>query len=418
MYIARSRYEQLRNNTYFQQKRMQLPAGRPGKPLLRTLFTGGAAGGALDLLLSFELGPPDEPWSGFGVSVRSGPNSIEGAAMRLSVNVSVADGDGVRKVLISSTAPQIPPPPIRNETLPLWLNGSDLDDWESAGGGTAHFSEGTTPITCQRLCSQNLDCTAWTHEMRHQGPGVECRLRNGKATHGAAVLPCPLPNALCTSGAKAPLAYTCQPKESTWIAGGGDSNFSVKVLPGEPLSVRVLVDRPIIEVFAQGGRGALVAADQIFSLESTSVHLFNTGKRDVSVTASLYGMGCGWAEVLPTPKPALKSDDVEPVGWWKFDSANGASVPDRAGHGIGQMDLAGTSRVSLGVGNAFALRVFGNSSEKSFSVNSSAINALDEWSIAFWVNFCRTTGGAILNSVPRETSCRTCSSTMATSSTK
>ena len=303
-------YKQLRNKTYLEQKRVQLPAGRPKKPALHTLFTGGAGGGALDLLLSFDIGPPDgEAWSGFGVAMRAAPRSIVGAAMRLSVNVGAADGAGVRTVLVSSTAPQIPPPPTRHETLPLWLNASDLDDWEGAGAGTSHFPEGTKPSVCQELCARTPECKAWTHEMRHQGPGVECRLRNGKATHGATVLPCPLPNALCTSGAKVPLPYTCQPKKSTWVTGGGDSNFSVKVLAGEPLSLRLLVDRPIIEVFAQGGRGALVAADQIFSLENTSVHLYNTGTRGVPVTASLYGMGCGWVDHLPTPKSAAKTDD-------------------------------------------------------------------------------------------------------------
>ena len=156
------------------------------------------------------------------------------------------------------------------------------------------------------------------------------------------------------------------------------------------------------------------------------MHLFNTGNRKVSLTASLYGISCGWADSLPVPKPVLKSDDVEPVGWWNFESADGASVPDRVGYGIGQMDLAGTSRVSLGVGDAFALRVFGNSSSKSFSVNSSAINALDEWSLAFWLNFwwgapsgptlcakgdqlsylqlCNYTGDPHHNSISRDTS--------------
>ena len=119
---------------------------------------------------------------------------------------------------------------------------------------------------CQKLCDANKDCVAWTHERRHAGPGVACRLRNGKASHGAPVLPCPLTNSLCTSGAKAAIHYTCLPMKKTWKNGGGNSNFSVKVLAGETnLSLRILVDRPIIEVFAQGGRGALVAADQIFT---------------------------------------------------------------------------------------------------------------------------------------------------------
>jgi sucrose-6-phosphate hydrolase SacC (GH32 family) len=88
--------------------------------------------------------------------------------------------------------------------------------------------------------------------------------------------------------------------KKTWKNGGGNSNFSVKVLAGEKnLSLRILVDRPIIEVFAQGGRGALVAADQIFTPQNTSVYLFNGGRGSVPLVASMYGMGCGWAGGLP-----------------------------------------------------------------------------------------------------------------------
>ena len=106
------------------------------------------------------------------------------------------------------------------------------------------------------------------------------------------------------------------------FTGGGDANFSVRVLPGEPLSLRLLVDRTIIEVFAQGGRGALVAADQIFRLDHTTAYLFNTGTQDVSASVSMYGMGCGWANSLPKP---LHTDDDAPVGRWTFDATDGGS---------------------------------------------------------------------------------------------
>ena len=345
-------------------------------------------GGALDLLLDFDLGPPSKELSGFGVAVRAPAGSVHGAAMRLELSVSrAAGGDGVRIAHLASTAPVVPPPNRRREVLPQWLNATDLDDWQSAGG-SSHFPEDTSPAVCQELCEKNADCVAWTHERRHQGPGVECRLHTGKASHGAPVLPCPLPNKLCTSGAKKPLEFECLPKKSAWVTGGGDANFSVRVLPGEPLSLRLLVDRTIIELFAQGGRGALVAADQIFRLDHTTAYLFNTGTMDVDVNVSMYGMSCGWAAHLPKPKP-LRTDDDAPVGWWTFDAADGSSVPDRAGHGSGRVDLAGTRRVSLGVASApkaAALRIFGNSSSDSFSVSSSAID-LDEWTLSFWVDW-------------------------------
>jgi hypothetical protein len=384
-------YEQLRNSTILDQEQLQLPAGGTAEaPALRTLFAGGPAGGALDVRLSFDLSvdAADHVWSGFGVAVRAAPGSVRDAAMRMAINVSAADGDGVRTAVLTSTAPTIPPPPIRREVLPEWLNGTDLDAWSGAYGSTsAHYPEDTSPAFCQQLCLKNPDCKAWTHELRHAGPGVECRLHNGKPSHGAPVLPCPLQNLLCTSGAKTPLAFSCLPKKSTWITGGGNSSMTVKVLPGETLSLRVIVDRPIIEVFAQDGRAALTTADQIFTLDKTAVHLFNSGPRSISANASVAGMGCGWADALPVPKAAHKSDDVAPVGWWTFAHASGDSVPDDAGHGSGRMDLAGTQRVSLGLEDAFALRVFGNTSSQSFTVNSSAINAVDEWTLTFWVNF-------------------------------
>lgn len=406
----------LRNRTFFERRLLQLPAGQALGPI-NTLFAGGTEGGALDLLLSFDIEPSSPALGGFGVGVRAPAGTLHGAAMRLDVSVSAADSDGVRTALLQSTAPVVPPPPTHKETLSTWLEGVDLDHWQSVSGA-AHFPEDTGPAVCQELCHKNPSCKAWTHERRHQGPGVECRLHTTQASHGAPVLPCPLPNKLCTSGAKAPLAFMCRPNKRTWITGGGDSNFTVRVLQGEPLSLRLIVDRPIIELFAQGGRGALVAADQTFSLHKTSVHLFNSGHHVIRANASLYGMGCGWASSLPLPKPGLRTDDAEttarlprransrrrshppppptptnanaPVGWWSFDTARGSAVPDRAGHGNGFMDLTGTKIVNLGVAgqpNASALRIFGNSSSESFSVSSSALNSVEEWSLGFWLDW-------------------------------
>ena len=75
---------------------------------------------------------------------------------------------------------------------------------------------------------------------------------------------------------------------------------TVVVLPSERLTARILVDRPLVDVFVQGGRGAFVAASN-FSKELSSVHLVNEGAVAVQATASAWGMGCGWAAQLPPP---------------------------------------------------------------------------------------------------------------------
>jgi sucrose-6-phosphate hydrolase SacC (GH32 family) len=76
----------------------------------------------------------------------------------------------------------------------------------------------------------------------------------------------------------------------------------IKVLPGEALDVRILVDRPIVEVFLMGGRAAFVATRVPFDPDATSVHLFNSGNADVTAAhISVHGMSCGWAESLPIP---------------------------------------------------------------------------------------------------------------------
>lgn len=78
-----------------------------------------------------------------------------------------------------------------------------------------------------------------------------------------------------------------------------------KLLNGETtLDVRILVDRPIVEVFVQGGRGAFSWAQDNFMPNRTAVHLFNAGSANVVArNVSVYGMACGWRPDKPKPKP-------------------------------------------------------------------------------------------------------------------
>eukprot|EP01052_Picozoa_sp_SAG31_P020075 SAG31_NODE_1492_length_8126_cov_5.005731_5_plen_295_part_00 len=77
----------------------------------------------------------------------------------------------------------------------------------------------------------------------------------------------------------------------------------IQIMFGETLDVRILTDRPIIEVFIAGGRAVFVETVPDFTLAATSVHLFNDGDVPVSVSnAAVFTMGCGWTSELPTPR--------------------------------------------------------------------------------------------------------------------
>ena len=83
----------------------------------------------------------------------------------------------------------------------------------------------------------------------------------------------------------------------------GEAQKSIALVNGETLDVRVLVDRPLVEVFVQRGRAAYTFADTSFSADKTAVLLFNDGPSAVVASnVSAFGMGCGWATTLPVPK--------------------------------------------------------------------------------------------------------------------
>jgi hypothetical protein len=87
------------------------------------------------------------------------------------------------------------------------------------------------------------------------------------------------------------------------------TNATIKVAVGETLDIRVLVDRPIVEIFINRGRAAFVSADTNFSVNLTDVSVFNGGAKPVTASnVSAYRMGCGWATVKPKPA-SIKTDD-------------------------------------------------------------------------------------------------------------
>lgn len=82
------------------------------------------------------------------------------------------------------------------------------------------------------------------------------------------------------------------------------ANTTILLLKGELLEVRLIVDRPIVELFLMGGRAAFTSTDENFRLDATSTHVFNEGSGGGFTirNASAYGMGCGWAKARPQPQ--------------------------------------------------------------------------------------------------------------------
>ena len=81
------------------------------------------------------------------------------------------------------------------------------------------------------------------------------------------------------------------------------ANVTFLLLKGELLEIRLIVDRPIVELFLMSGRAAFTSTDENFRLDATSTHVFDEGSGGGFMirNASAYGMGCGWAKARPQP---------------------------------------------------------------------------------------------------------------------
>ena len=76
----------------------------------------------------------------------------------------------------------------------------------------------------------------------------------------------------------------------------------LQVLAGETLDIRMLVDRPAVEIFVNHGRAAFISADGSFDPTKTGVMIYNKGSKSVTASSvSAYGMSCGWTSTKPKP---------------------------------------------------------------------------------------------------------------------
>ena len=254
------------------------------------------AGGALDLEVAFDLPLAATPRE-FGVAVRAARESLEGAAVQLTLNVSAASANGSRRVDVMDVAKPKhgwPGPGF----LSRWMNDTGL---EGPAYSTTHHtpSGGDTAATCQALCDGDTLCAAWVWVVRGQPAGsADCCLTSAaRGCPGVSSSPHNCNPCTITSGVKHPAS--CTPPTGAPVA------FSVQLLEHESLDVRILVDRPVAEVWVRGGRGAFVAASN-FSADHASVHLFNNGATAVDARVNAAGMACGWAAELPPPHPKAK----------------------------------------------------------------------------------------------------------------
>jgi sucrose-6-phosphate hydrolase SacC (GH32 family) len=295
---------QLRNASIISSKKYTL-APASGATWLAEIPS--SAGGALDLELSFDLG--DSNPQNFGVAVRASQSSVADAAVQLQFNVSAANVNGSRRTIsvmdVAHPAHYLPRP----VHLSRLMNDTDLSGGD-LGSPTHHLpSSGDTAATCQALCDANAKCVAWVWVIRGLPAGsADCCLKSAsyQCPAAAAVRPHQCKPCTLTSGVKQPSSCTS--------ADNKPVEFNITVLEEELLNVHILVDRPLVELFVQGGRGAFVAASN-FSIDKTSVHLVNDGDAAVHATVSAWGMGCGWSAQLPTPRVTkgspLKSDDSD-----------------------------------------------------------------------------------------------------------
>jgi sucrose-6-phosphate hydrolase SacC (GH32 family) len=70
------------------------------------------------------------------------------------------------------------------------------------------------------------------------------------------------------------------------------------VLPGETtIDLRVVVDRVIVEAFAQGGRVAFTKSFMPLRWQDSCVHIRSNVSGAVASAVDVWAMGCGWVGV-------------------------------------------------------------------------------------------------------------------------
>lgn len=252
-----------------------------GAPLVAEPLEPGAAprvlgqGRQFDIALNFTLGPTR--MSTFGVTV------FASAAGLVGVQIGVTCTNG---------------------TEPRLLPGTDLpgDDYYNFGVDPSY-----TPQECAAACVNDTRCKAWTLVEGIGPPGgkyppYRCCFKNA--------IPPTNPNPKCVSGIPAAGPMCTLVVDTT---GSGDvpnhtvsspvATVAAPLLPEERVvSLRVLGDRSIVEVFAVSGRA--VATATVYSPAAHSTITLWAGTGDVTVSGEAYAMGCAWIDPVEVASPA------------------------------------------------------------------------------------------------------------------
>jgi len=86
------------------------------------------------------------------------------------------------------------------------------------------------------------------------------------------------------------------------------------ILKGEELSLRVLVDRSVVEVFVMGGRVVFTKTynPSVLYVPDTNVVLHAWGN-SLTASADVFSMGCGWTAEPYQPHPTMESILTEQI---------------------------------------------------------------------------------------------------------
>lgn len=188
-------------------------------------------------------------------------------------------------------------PPTRTANVTRMMNNTnfphgDIFDHE--------FPAGTGPQACQALCDNTSACYAWTFLKRGPNNGMSCCIKGPIPDRDG----CPIPAPGMWSGAKTAGTVQC----------GGPSpppppppSSGVPLFDATTLTVRLMPDRSVADMFVQGGRwaGTLAWLSKAPRAPNDSVVSVYSRTGGVSVDVGVWSMGCGWLNPSYTDRPTL-----------------------------------------------------------------------------------------------------------------
>ena len=181
------------------------------------------------------------------------------------------------------------------------------------GGSLSGDATVKSIAACQQSCDALPACQTWTafctqpnsHPLWEDCPSIRCTMKAAVEKTG-----CPVNTSAGSrpyiSGAKVASEQRCSAQPHGFMAPRMEwsHGFALHGATAEHVSLRVLVDRSVVEVFIGGGLVAAVMPYQppndvhdvqAMDLSSyTSVHLLSNLQPQMVRNLSVWGMGCGW----------------------------------------------------------------------------------------------------------------------------